>query len=106
MYTVAETPLLVSVVIMYMSIKIVLHCVVPNNIHTCTKEGYWKIQGGREESQELKLLKENLAQNWNFQRDEGAQTKNPPWEGRQCFLEMVFLPAELAKEARNEVLSH
>jgi len=85
MYTVAETPLLVSVLIMY--IKIVLHCVVPNNIYTCTKEGFWENLRGREESGGLKLLKEHLAQKWIFQRDEGAQTKNPPWEGCQYLLE-------------------
>ena len=41
-------------------------CVVPENIHTHSKEGHWKFQGGGG-SQKPKFLKEILKLNWNVQ---------------------------------------
>ena len=57
-------------------------CAVPENIHTYSKEGNWKFQGGGV-SQKAKFLKESMNQNWNFQKGdgggEGFKTKNPLW---------------------------
>ena len=54
------------------------NCVVPENIHTPTTEGYWK----SEEEGDLKrpnFLKESMSLNWNFQRGGGFKAKNPLW---------------------------
>lgn len=45
-----------------------LYCVVPEHIHTHSKEGYWKFQGGGG-SQKPEFIKESKIQNWNFLRD-------------------------------------
>ena len=64
-----------------------LQCVVPENIHTHPKEGYWKFQG-EGGFQKPNFLKESMELKWNFQRGWGVQAKkNLPWEGYGYFLE-------------------
>ena len=60
---------------------------VPENIHTHSEKGHWKLQGGGG-TQKPNFLKESMKQNCNFQRGEGIEPpKNPLWEGYGYFLE-------------------
>jgi len=52
----------------------IVYCVVPENIHTHPKEGYWKFQGGGG-FQKRNILKESMAQKWNFHKGWGVQAK-------------------------------
>ena len=55
-----------------------VHCVVPENIHAHSMEGYWKFQGGGG-FQKPKVLYESMTLKWNFQRGGGFNLKNLPW---------------------------
>lgn len=52
-----------------------IDCVIPENIHSCSKEGYWKFQkgGGLDKK---KILKACMNQNWNSLRDWGGRGSN------------------------------
>ena len=52
----------------------VAQCAFPENIHTHPEESHWKFQGGVG-SQKPKFLRENMKQNWNFQRGGGLKPK-------------------------------
>ena len=59
---------------------------VPENIHTPTREGNWKFQGGGDLIRP-KFLKESMSLNWNSRGVEGSNQKDPPWGEYGYFLE-------------------
>ena len=62
-------------------------CVVPENIHTHPREGYWKFQG-RGGSQNPKCLKECMNQYWNW--GGGSNQKSLYGRGMDFFWNTIF----------------
>ena len=71
-----------------------LHCAVPENIHTHTKEmviGNSERGGGGGVISKPKFLKENMKLYWKFQGVGGSKPKNHPWGKYGYYLEPHIL---------------